>query len=127
MSYRHTHSYLVEVVESFVQVGVHAHGRLVGDLDGVLQDALWDDVPGGGGGRLGADEDAELWVAALAVLLQLLLQGAQPLGHQMDVLGKMGDGETHTKCLTVLRTQYIHCCTEYKTEENNMTFMTSTN
>lgn len=36
--------YLVEVVQGFVQVGMHAHGRLIGDLDGVLQDALWDDV-----------------------------------------------------------------------------------
>lgn len=36
--------YLVEVVEGFVQVGMHAGGRFIGDLDRVLQNALWDDV-----------------------------------------------------------------------------------
>ena len=33
-------SHLREEVQGLVQVGVHARGRLVGDLDGVLQDAL---------------------------------------------------------------------------------------
>lgn len=69
-----------------MQVGVHARGRLVGDLNGVLQDALGDDVVLSGGRGLRTDEDPELWVAVLAVLLQLLLQGTEPLGHQVDVL-----------------------------------------
>lgn len=41
--------YLVEVIQGLVQVGVHAGGRFVGDFDGVLQDALWDDVALGAG------------------------------------------------------------------------------
>lgn len=36
--------YLVEVVQGLVQVGVYASGWFIGDLDGVLQDALWYDV-----------------------------------------------------------------------------------
>ena len=42
------HLYLTEVVESLVEVGQHASRGLVGDLDGVFQDALRDDVPFGG-------------------------------------------------------------------------------
>lgn len=79
-------SHLREEVQGLVQVGVHARGRLVGDLDGVLQDALGDDVALGAGGRLGADEHAVVIVAAGAVPLQLLVQGAQPPGYQVDVL-----------------------------------------
>ena len=78
--------YLGEEVQGLVQVGVHARGRLVGDFDGVLQDALGDDVGLGAGGRLGAEEHAVVIVAADAVALQLLVQGAQPAGHQVDVL-----------------------------------------
>ena len=37
-------AHLVEVVESLVQVGHHAGGRFVGDLDGDLEDALRDGV-----------------------------------------------------------------------------------
>lgn len=78
--------YLSEVVQGLVQVGVQACGRLVGDLNGVLQDALGDDVALRGGRRLCTDEDPQLRVAVLAMLCQLLLQGAEPLGHQVDVL-----------------------------------------
>lgn len=78
--------YLREEVQGLVQVGVHARGRLVGDLDGVLQDALGDDVALGAGGRLGADEHAVVVMAADTEPLQFLVQGAQPPGHQVDVL-----------------------------------------
>lgn len=60
---------------------MHASGWLVGDLDGVLQDALWDDVAFGGGGGLGTDKHPEVDVASLRVLLQKLFQGAQPASH----------------------------------------------
>lgn len=69
-----------------MQVGVHPGGGLAGDFDGVFQDALGNDVALRARRRLRANEDAEIPVAALAVLLQLLLQRAQPLGHQVDVL-----------------------------------------
>lgn len=36
--------YLVEVVQSLVEVGMHSCWGLVGDFDGVLKDALWYDV-----------------------------------------------------------------------------------
>lgn len=83
--------YLSEVVQGLVQVGMHACGRLVGDFDGVLQDALGDDVALRGGCGLCTDEDPELRVAACTVLLQLLLQDAEPLGNQVDVLVGMMD------------------------------------
>lgn len=78
--------YLVEVIQSFMQVGMHAQRWFVGDFDGVLENTLWDDVTLGGRRRLGTDEHSEVLVAGVAVLLQLLLQSAQPLGHQMYVL-----------------------------------------
>lgn len=78
--------YLIKEVECLMQVGEHACGRLVGDLDGGLEDALGHDVVLGGGGGLCADEHAVILVALLAVLLYLLLQAAQPLCHQVHVL-----------------------------------------
>ncbi len=78
--------YLVEVVQGFVQVGMHAHWRLIGDFDGVLQDALWDDVAIGRGGGLRTDEHPEALVASFCMLLQLLLQHSQPFSHQVDIL-----------------------------------------
>lgn len=80
---------------------MHACGRLTGDLDGVLQEALGDDVAPGRGGGLRAHEDPELSVAVLTVLLQLLLQGAEPLGHQVDVL--VGRKEPPTPCKPLLK------------------------
>lgn len=65
---------------------MHACGRLIGDLNGVLQNALGNDVALRRGCRLSADEDPEVWVTFLAELLQFLLQGTEPLGHQVDVL-----------------------------------------
>lgn len=65
--------YLAEVVQGLVQVGVHASRRLIGDLDGVLQDALRDDVALGGGGGLSTDKHPEVLMAALCVLLQKFL------------------------------------------------------
>lgn len=78
--------YLGEEVEGFVQVGVHAGGRLVGDFDGVLQQALRDDVCLGAEGWLGTHEHPVVCVAAHAVPLHSLLQRAQPACHQVDVL-----------------------------------------
>lgn len=69
-----------------MQVGVHPGRWLVGDFDGALQDALRNDVALWAQSWLCANEDTEIPMAALTVLLQLLLQRAQPLGHQMDVL-----------------------------------------
>ena len=40
------------------------------------------------GGRLGRHVDSVVLVAADTVLLQRLLQLRQPLGHQVDVLGR---------------------------------------
>lgn len=94
--------YLSEVVQGLVQVGMHARGRLIGDLNGVLQDALGDDVALRGGRRLCTDEDPELWVAVLAVFLQLLLQGAEPLGHQVNVLVGRKDPPANAGICSVL-------------------------
>ena len=93
--------YLSEVVQGLVQVGVHACGRLAGDFNGVLQDALGDDVALRGGCGLGTDEDPEFWVAVLTVLLQLLLQGTEPLGYQVDVL--VGRKDPPAQCRHLLK------------------------
>lgn len=94
--------YLSEVVQGLVQVGMHARGRLVGDFDGVLQDALGDDMALGGGRGLCTDEDPELRVAAGTELLQLLLQGAQPLGNQVDILVRRVDPPNTGVCLVLV-------------------------
>lgn len=93
-------AYLVEVVQGFVQVGVHPQRWLIGDFDGVLENTLWDDVTLGRRGRLGTDEHSEVLVAGVAVLLQLLLQSTQPLSHQVNVLGSKDDD--HFSRITVL-------------------------
>ena len=78
--------YLVEVVKSLVQVGEHACGRFIGDLDGGLQDPLRDDVRFWNGCWLSRHVHSVRVVASFAVLLQGLLQLGEPLGHQVDVL-----------------------------------------
>lgn len=78
--------YLVEVVECFVQVSVHAGGRLIGDLDGVFQNSLRDDVTFWGGGGFSTDKHPEVFLAPLSVLLQKFLQRAEPASHQVNVL-----------------------------------------
>lgn len=78
-----------------MQVCMHAGRGLVGNFDGVLQDALGNDVAVRGGCRLRANEDTEILVAALTVLLQLLLQRTQPLGHQVDVLAGIKGRRLH--------------------------------
>lgn len=89
--------YLVEVVERFVQIGVHASGRLIGDLDGVFQNSLWDDVIFWCGGGFGTDKHPEVFLATLGVLLQKFLQRAEPASHQVNVLqdsqAQAGDGK----------------------------------
>lgn len=70
---------------------MHASRRFIGDLDGVLQDALWDDVALGGGGRLSADKHPKVFMASLCLLLQKFLQRTQPASHQVDVLQSDGD------------------------------------
>ncbi|TNN81609.1 hypothetical protein EYF80_008055 [Liparis tanakae] len=92
--------YLGEVVEGLVQVGVHASRRFIGDLDGVLQDALRDDVALRGGGGLCTYKHPEVFVASLCVLFQKLLQRTQPASHQVDVLQETGSankGRTSVK------------------------------
>lgn len=93
--------YLSEVVQGLVQVGVHARGWLAGDLDGIFQEALGDDVAPRGVCGLRAHEDPELCVAVLTMLLQLLLQGAKPLGHQVDIL--VGRKEPPAPCKPLLK------------------------
>lgn len=65
--------YLVDVVQSLVQVGMHASRRFICDLDGVLEDALRDDVTLWSGGGLSTDKHPEVLVASLCVLLQMFL------------------------------------------------------
>lgn len=69
-----------------MQVCVHPCGWLIGDLDGVLQDPLWNGVSFRGGGGLSAHKHSEVLVAAVRVLLQTFLQSAKPARHQVDVL-----------------------------------------
>lgn len=79
-----------------MQIGVHAGGRLIGDLDGVFQNSLRDDVAFWSGGGFGADKHPEVFLATLGVLLQKFLQRAEPASHQVNVLqddrAQAGDG-----------------------------------
>ena len=52
---------------------MHACRWFIGDLDGVLQDALWDDVALGGGGGFSTNKHPEVLVASLCVMLQNFL------------------------------------------------------
>lgn len=61
--------YLTEIVQGLVQVGVHASRRFIGNLDGVLEDALWYDVALGSGGGLSTHKHPEVRMASLCVLL----------------------------------------------------------
>lgn len=65
--------YLAEVVQCLVQIGMHPSRRLIGDLNGVLQNSLWDDVAFGGGGGFSTDKHPEVLMAAFCVLLQSFL------------------------------------------------------
>lgn len=100
--------YLVEVVQGLVQVGVHASRRFIGDLDGVLQDALWDDVPLGGGRGLSTNEHPEVLMAPLCMLLQKFLQSAQPASHQVDVL--QGEARDKEPARLGLKRKIAHYC-----------------
>lgn len=66
--------YLTEVVQCLVQIGMHPSRRLIGDLDGVLQDSLRDEVAFGGGGGFGTDKHPKVLMTSLCVLLQPFLQ-----------------------------------------------------
>lgn len=104
--------YLSEKIQCLVQIGVHARGRLVGDFDGVFQDALWDDVCLGRGSGLGADEHAVVLVAARAVAFHLLVQDAQPSRHQVNVLqrGALPQAWVDPACRATLLTLTGEAC-----------------
>lgn len=78
--------YLSKKIQRLVQIGIHARGWLVGDFDGVFQDALWDDVCLGCGSRLSADEHSVVLVAARTEAFHFLVQDTQPSRHQVNVL-----------------------------------------
>ena len=61
-----------------MDVGEHASGRLVGDLDGGFQDSLRDVVGLGARGWFGANEKAVVGVAIGGIFLHRLLQLGQP-------------------------------------------------
>lgn len=52
---------------------MHASRRFIGDLDGVLQNALRYDVALGGGGGFCADKHPEVIVASFCVMLKKFL------------------------------------------------------
>ena len=93
-----------------MQVGIHAGGRLVSDLDGVLQQALWDEVGFGCGRWLGAQEHAIVLMTADAVALNAFVQAAQPFSHQVDVLSSHTHTHTHTHTRLFFRGYPHHIC-----------------
>ena len=80
--------HLREAMQGGVQAGVHARGRLVGDLDGVLQDASGDDMLLWARRRLSAHKHPVVWVTVQRCALQQGLQSGQPASHQVHVLTK---------------------------------------
>ena len=71
----HLQGVLVKVVKGLVQIGLHPGGGFIGDLDSGLQDALRNDVLLRGAGRLSAEKDPVVFMGAIRVLFNLLLQG----------------------------------------------------
>lgn len=108
MSLDKSNTDLSKVIESFMQIGHHARWRLVGDLDGCLQDTLGDDVSVTCGRRLRADEHAVRGVTLNAVLLYLLLECAQPLRHEVNVLHTLLLSVTDEKSSHQLVTVYVN-------------------
>lgn len=109
--------YLVEIVQSFVQVGVHTSRRFVGDFDGVLQDTVGDDVSLGCSRRLSTKKHPEVLVALLCMLLHEFFQSFEPSSHQMDVLKK-------EQTWTELKNE--KCCTSethVRTRRSEMTYL----
>ena len=82
----HLQRILGEVVKSFMQIGMHACGRLICYLDSCFQDTLGDDVGLGGTRGFSTDEYPVVLMSITAVLLQLFLQTGKPFCHKMDIL-----------------------------------------
>ncbi len=78
--------YLVEVIQSLVEVSQHSCWGLVSDFDGGLQDALGDDVACSIGCWLSRYVHSVGLMAALTVLLKLLVQLSQPLLNKVNIL-----------------------------------------
>lgn len=78
--------YLVEVVQSLVQIGLHSCWGLIGNFDSRLQDTLWDYVGLRSSARLSTDKQAIGFMTVQAILLHFLLQCRQPLSNKMDIL-----------------------------------------
>lgn len=78
--------YLAEIVQSFVQVGIHAGRRFICDFDRVFQDAVGDDVSLRCSRGLSTEKHPEVLMALLRMLLHKFFQSFKPSSHQMDVL-----------------------------------------
>lgn len=61
--------YLVEVVQSLVQVGMHPSWRFICDFDGILKDTLWYQMAFRRSCRFCTDKDPEIRVTTFTVLL----------------------------------------------------------
>lgn len=81
--------YLIKVVQRSVQIGQHACGWLVSDLDGIFQNSLWNDVFLWSGGGFCTHEHSVVLVTVLTATFKKLLQTSQPLCNQMNVLEEM--------------------------------------
>ena len=78
--------YLVKVIQSLVEVSQHSCRGLVGDFDGRLQDALWDDMTCSISCWLSGYVHPVGLMAALAKLLKLLVQLGKPLLDKVNIL-----------------------------------------
>mmetsp|Transcript_20164 Transcript_20164/g.48101 ORF Transcript_20164/g.48101 Transcript_20164/m.48101 type:complete len:711 (+) Transcript_20164:1150-3282(+) len=97
------HERLVERLPGAQQVGAQRLGRLVGNLDGVLEDRLGDRLLPRERGRLGGEEAAEVGVGAFLRLLQLALERLDPQRHEMDVLQEHPAALLHAPLQRLLR------------------------
>jgi hypothetical protein len=78
--------FLREFGVSSSQVGFQILGSLIGDLDGVLQDRLGDNVHVGEWGRLRGNEATEAFLGDFGGVLQVPLEQNGPFLHEMQVL-----------------------------------------
>lgn len=70
-----------------MQAGVHSSWGLVGDLDGIFQNASGDHVLLWAGSRFPRDEEPIVWMTVGRRRLQETVESGQPTCHQVDILG----------------------------------------
>lgn len=71
-----------------MQTSIHASGGLIGDFDGILQNASGDNMLLRAWCRFPSDEHTVVWMAVHSCCLQKIIQRGKPASHQVYILNK---------------------------------------